>query len=322
MRKSTFLKQPIELLKLKKLNKKGETMTNTNKSCLFMLYLIINYFFMFLIFPTILAALPMSAIFQLILNQALLFGIPSFIFLKIFKSDIKSTLSINPLGLKNTFIIIVISIFIQPFMLLLSAISTLIFPNTVVDAILSQPLEVVIIGMALTPAIFEEFAFRGIIYGTLKSTNTFIKSALISGLFFGIMHFNGQQFLYAFFSGFLFCYIVKRTNSIFSTVLMHFTINASQGVLAFVQSYKSPQKSMAAHAALNTMSDIYYLLLPIIILCLISLPVLYFAIKNLKPLVSDENINTSLLKKERTISFSFVCIILIYLSYIILSLVT
>ena len=154
-------------------------MTNTNKSCLFMLYLIINYFFMILIFPTILAAFPMSAIFQLILNQTLLFGIPSFIFLKIFKSDIKSTLSINPLGLKNAVIIIVISIFIQPFMLLLSALSTLIFPNTVVDAILSQPIEVVIIGMALTPAIFEELAFRGIIYGTLKSTNTFVKSALI-----------------------------------------------------------------------------------------------------------------------------------------------
>lgn len=297
-------------------------MTNTNKSCLFMLYLIINYFFMILIFPTILAAFPMSAIFQLILNQTLLFGIPSFIFLKIFKSDIKSTLSINPLGLKNAVIIIVISIFIQPFMLLLSALSTLIFPNTVVDAILSQPIEVVIIGMALTPAIFEELAFRGIIYGTLKSTNTFVKSALISGLFFGIMHFNGQQFLYAFFSGVLFCYIVKRTNSIFSTVLMHFTINASQGILAFIQTYKYPQNQMSAHTALNTMSNIYYLFLPIIVLCLISLPVIYLAIKNLKPLVLDENINSSLLKKERTISFPFVCIILIYLSYIILSLVT
>lgn len=54
------------------------------------------------------------------------------------------------------------------------------------------------------------------------------KAMLLNGLFFGMLHLNLQQFLYAFALGALFAYMVRLTDSIIPSMVAHFTINGSQ----------------------------------------------------------------------------------------------
>lgn len=58
------------------------------------------------------------------------------------------------------------------------------------------------------------------------------KAALMTGTFFGILHLDGNQLLYAFVLGIIFAYLVRITGSIYSSMICHFTINGTQVLLS------------------------------------------------------------------------------------------
>jgi len=122
---------------------------------------------------------------------------------------------------------------LQPAMMLISSISSLFFTNHVTEMMygaLEQPIWLILLAMAVTPAIVEELVFRG--YLQAQHSNFPIKqAALLNGLFFGIIHLNPQQFSYAFVLGIIFAYMVYYTRSIWAGILPHFIFNASQGLL-------------------------------------------------------------------------------------------
>lgn len=224
-------------------------MTRTYRTNLFVLCMMLNQLLLSFLWPYIVYAFSLDFVGQMIFTQLLTFILPIIIFFTITKEPIKQTLNIHPLQLKNVFLIILLSFFIQPFMSFLSSITAVFFPNEVGQLFLEVGKNtntfLLIIAMAVSPAICEELFFRGVTLDGYKNIGI-IKACIFTGLMFGLMHLDGQQFLYAFIMGILFCYLVYKTKSIFASMLAHFTINASQTLLAIHSLSQFSQADMNA----------------------------------------------------------------------------
>lgn len=170
---------------------------------------------------------------MLFLNHMVLFIIPAFIYLKVTKSNIKETLRLNKLPLTDIGIVLIIAFLTYPIMGACSNISSLFFNNNIgeyMTSISDTPILVMILLFGVMPAITEEINLRGIMLSGYDNVSPF-KASLMVGLFFGIFHLDLQQFLYAAVLGFIMAYVVRVTNSIFSSVLIHFVVNTSSVII-------------------------------------------------------------------------------------------
>lgn len=81
-----------------------------------------------------------------------------------------------------------------------------------------------IISTAIVPAFAEEFAFRGIVMGSLKRYGNTV-AIIGSAVLFGAMHQNISQIPFAFLLGLIFAYIDCKFNSILPSIAVHFLNN-------------------------------------------------------------------------------------------------
>lgn len=79
--------------------------------------------------------------------------------------------------------------------------------------------------IAVFPAIVEEFAFRKVIFGTMRQYG-FATAALFSSLMFGLMHQNFIQLIFAFEMGIVLCLLYEYTGKLVYCSLIHFANNA------------------------------------------------------------------------------------------------
>jgi len=79
--------------------------------------------------------------------------------------------------------------------------------------------------VGVLPAIFEEFTHRGLLLDALEDRGNEWEMVLFSGLLFGGMHTNIQQFFYAFVGGCALAFVVIKTGSIFFSMIIHFFTN-------------------------------------------------------------------------------------------------
>lgn len=101
-------------------------------------------------------------------------------------------------------------------------------------SIKSVPIWITLPIMGILGPVSEEFVFRGIIYNGLKEKSTrYITSAIISGLFFGLMHMNLNQFCYAFFLGIIFALVNECFESIWPSCICHMVINIQNVVMMY-----------------------------------------------------------------------------------------
>jgi sodium transport system permease protein len=89
-----------------------------------------------------------------------------------------------------------------------------------------QPLWLIVLLLAVTPAICEELAFRGFILSGMRHTGHRWLAIAVSSLFFAITHTVLQQQIAAFFVGLLIGYLALRTSSLLPGMLFHMTHNA------------------------------------------------------------------------------------------------
>ena len=89
--------------------------------------------------------------------------------------------------------------------------------------------------LALLPAIAEELIFRGIIFNGLRTKFNETGAILISAIMFSLMHGSFQQFVYPFILGSIMAWLVIRTGSIFSSMLVHFINNFLVVMFAYIQ---------------------------------------------------------------------------------------
>ena len=166
----------------------------------------------------------------LIAYQLLVLLAPFLLWVYAKRESFRNFLKFEPLDLTNIAIIVGITLLMQPAMMFVSGLTGLFFPNLIVDVVMGlmdYPFWLVMLAIAVTPAIIEELIFRGYIQTQYEGFGI-KKAAIISGLFFGIIHMNMQQFFYAFIAGVVFTYIVYYTKSIMSGILAHFVMNGSQ----------------------------------------------------------------------------------------------
>ncbi|BBF44377.1 CAAX amino terminal protease family protein [Lachnospiraceae bacterium KM106-2] len=95
-----------------------------------------------------------------------------------------------------------------------------------------MPMAVGLLVVGLLPAICEEGVYRGIFYHEYRKVSI-RKAIVVSGLLFGVLHMNINQFAYAVLLGMVFALVVEVTGSIISSVICHFIINATSVVASY-----------------------------------------------------------------------------------------
>ena len=113
-----------------------------------------------------------------------------------------------------------------------------------------------VIATAVTPAIVEEFALRGVVLHALKRFGNGF-AVLVSAGLFGLLHGNLEQIPFAFVVGLYLGYLTVKTKSSVPAVMLHFYNNASSIIFSYVQ-YIASQ---------NTLQFVYMFYL-LIMLCL------------------------------------------------------
>ena len=169
----------------------------------------------------------------LIISQIVVFIIPFMLYFFISGDSVKDMFKIKKISIANIIIIALISIFIQPILMAISAVSSYFFGSSTTDYVSSMkdmPIYMIVLTTAVFPAIFEELTYRGIVFSNLRN-KSITKACVFTGLLFGMAHLNGEQFFYAFFMGAVLSYFVYKTGSILSSIVSHFTINFSQTML-------------------------------------------------------------------------------------------
>jgi membrane protease YdiL (CAAX protease family) len=172
--------------------------------------------------------------FFLVFPEILLFLVSAIIYFLLTKESILETLRFKKVPFKTMVIAIAIGICSQPIAILLSLLSQLIFPNDVSQLFLMMdeiPFIYKLMIIAGVPALCEEIFSRGVALKGYDNVHI-VKASLMNGLIFGIMHLNGQQFLYAFVLGSIFAYMVRVSGSIFTSMIAHFTVNGIQVTMA------------------------------------------------------------------------------------------
>ncbi len=265
---------------------------------------------------------------MLFISHIVTFIFPAIIYLIVTKQSARDVLKLNKLYFKDILLIILLAFVCQPIMTFFSLISQFFFENEIVES----PYIVLLLLIAVLPAITEEITIRGIVLSGYEDKNIYL-SCIITGLLFGIMHLDPQQFLYATVLGVILALVVRITNSIFASILMHFLINGTsitlQKLLSLVtqsdliveQSTEISLKSLEIQEKVF-MAGFYG------IIALAFGIVVYFIIKKLV----DLNIKRGVINKsefsvkynksnENVFNISFIFIIIFYLLYMILGVI-
>ncbi len=181
-------------------------------------------------------------IFKLIVQIGLMFVLPLALFVIFTKTKPKKALeyfSFKPISAKTTFLsflfgicAFVIVFFVSNFWSNFLGLFGLVQVSSGSADYSVQSFLIGLVFTAVLPGICEETTHRGMLLFSLKR-NGAIRAIVLSGLLFGLMHFNIFQFGYAFVVGMLFGAVTMLTKSIFPAIIMHFTNNA----LSMVWSY-------------------------------------------------------------------------------------
>ena len=97
--------------------------------------------------------------------------------------------------------------------------------------------------VAILPAVGEEFLHRGFLMNGIRNIGT-KKAILISGLLFGFLHFNINQFFYATVLGIIIAFVGSVSRSIVPCIIIHFTNNFISVYFSFASYNKWPLHNM------------------------------------------------------------------------------
>ncbi|MDF2510532.1 MAG: putative rane protein [Herbinix sp.] len=103
--------------------------------------------------------------------------------------------------------------------------------NPVADAILGGNFFITLLYAAVVAPIIEELIFRKLLLDKVRRFGE-KPAILITGVAFGLFHMNLSQFFYASVLGFIFAYVVLKTNTIKYAILLHMMINFSSSIMA------------------------------------------------------------------------------------------
>lgn len=150
---------------------------------------------------------------------------------------------VKPLSLKNCAVIIGLGVCWQFIGYILKFASTSLFGlfkvtytvNTQKTPISTSPYELIpaLLALVVLPAVAEELLFRGLVVRSYEKWGT--KSAIaISAVFFSILHLDIINVVATLLMGILLAYVVVKTDSILSGVLLHFVNNLTATIIMLI----------------------------------------------------------------------------------------
>lgn len=177
-----------------------------------------------------------DALFTFFTQILILFAVPLFMYTVVFKQkpsqifkafgyrkiSFKVAMCSIGMGFVAFFIIIFVSTFFSIFIQMLGYKPYLAYGESSQVSIWSFLLSMLTV--AVMPALFEEFSHRGMLLSGFNKVGS-IRAIVLSGLLFGLMHLNINQFFYAFVIGMLLATVALITRSIWPSVIIHFINN-------------------------------------------------------------------------------------------------
>lgn len=222
-------------------------MTKARQTNLFFLGMLVCYMITcFLIIPLI-PAERLGANAGVIIGESIVV-FAMIIFLLFTKGAPLKNIKFKRIGVLNTFLLVIFAYCMIPVVGLINSISMLFTPNVVtaqINGMSTNSFAFNIFLVAVVPAVVEEFAFRGFIFGGYR--NSVMKRAiLMSALAFGLYHMNLNQFCYALIMGIVFAIIREGTGSLHSSMIVHFIFNSNSIVMTeFLKIYTNYMNRMA-----------------------------------------------------------------------------
>ena len=184
---------------------------------------------------------------NILISEAMLI-VPTVFMLLFGKEKVTEVLSIRKIKWSTFFGVIAFTMASSPLVTLVNLASQLFVENTVTEnstQFLSlHPLLLIFFVGVLAP-VCEEVVFRGAIFGGMKKGGNVFKAIMASGFLFGLLHMNINQASYAFVIGILLGFLVEATGSIFSSVLFHVLVNATNAVMMIVSDSVVSDEMMA-----------------------------------------------------------------------------
>ena len=138
-----------------------------------------------------------------------------------------------------------------------------VLPDTVVPESLAGRI-VFLISQSIIPALAEELVFRGIIMQPLRRWGDHF-AVLVSAALFGLMHANFDQIPFAFVVGLIIGFMVIKTGTLWTGIVIHFFNNFFSGCLSILSEYLTDNGEQIAGALY------YVVLLAAGLVCLILL---------------------------------------------------
>lgn len=206
-------------------------MYSVTKANRFQLGVISYFIFGNLLFSLILGLLGINPgiVTSILVSQVLMVGLTVVVYKFYTASSWSRDFFIKPLAFTDILICVGIAWTIMPLLSFINVVSQFVVENQIQDALadmLSLPLLVTLFLTGILPATLEELLSRSIILRNYQK-KTVMVTCLVSGMFFGFIHLNINQFLYAFVMGAIMSYVVMVTGSILSSMTIHFIINAT-----------------------------------------------------------------------------------------------
>ena len=183
---------------------------------------------------------------SLLCSQCILL-IPAIVYVLIMKINIIKCIPYRKIKIKDAVSSLLIGYCLIPLILFINVVTSLFSTNYLNSstAELSQyPFIMQLLVMAVMPVFAEEFVFRGLFYYSYRK-NGILGAAIVSGLVFGAIHLNINQFCYATIMGAVLALMVEITGSMFSSMLAHFAVN----------SYSIIMLKLVSLAGMNIQSD-------------------------------------------------------------------
>lgn len=111
------------------------------------------------------------------------------------------------------------------------------YSDTMTQITEGKSLWMLIFWMGIVAPVAEEAVFRWLVFLRLRDFLSLWKAAVISAVIFGIYHGNAVQGVYAAVLGVVFAWVLEKSGSLWSSVLLH--IGANVWILLFGEYYES-----------------------------------------------------------------------------------
>jgi sodium transport system permease protein len=178
---------------------------------------------------------PRAAIYALIAQQVLLFLFPALLLACTLLKDVRATFRLRKPTVASLALATTLAVALHPLVHELMNHLQWFFPpglpegsRDFLEEMLgpTQPAWLVLLAIAITPAVCEEFLFRGYVLSAFNRPGRHTLAVVISAVAFGAVHMIPQQVFYATLLGLVLGLLAIRTRSIWPGLLFHFTFNA------------------------------------------------------------------------------------------------